>query len=167
MENKILGEKWGVPQYFHFISSNSKNFEKCFVLTFLLDPADCKSSCKIQSDVPKVSVRLLPTNNRVLKQISAFSLFIDPEVTVTESYIPEFSLSTFIADLGGSLGLWLGVGAVQIMSSGVALVNWIQTKKHLMLNAVMTVQSTVLRKLQLLYLSESSVSRNRKAENEL
>ena len=37
----------------------------------------------------------------------------------------------------------------------------------LMLNAVMTVQSTVLRKLQLLYLSESSVSRNRKAENEL
>ena len=86
---------------------------------------------------------------------------------MTESYIPEFSFSTFIADLGGSLGLWLGVGAVQIMSSGVALVNWIQTKKHLMLNAVMTVQSTVLRKLQLLYLSESSVSRNRKAENEL
>ena len=37
----------------------------------------------------------------------------------------------------------------------------------LMLNAVMTVQSTVLRKLQPLYLSESYVSRNRKAENEL
>jgi len=71
--------------------------------------------------VPKVSVRPLPTSSYVLKHVSNFALYINPEVTVTESYIPEFSLSTFVADLGGSLGLWLGMGAVQIMSSGVAL----------------------------------------------
>ena len=53
---------------------------------------------------------------------------IDQEVTITESYIPEFSVSTFIADLGGSLGLWLGVGAVQLLSSGLGLLTWIRDK---------------------------------------
>ena len=74
-------------------------------------------------------MRPLPPLPLVLKNTSVIALFINPEVTVTESYIPEFSLSTFVADLGGSLGLWLGVGAVQIMSSGLAFVNWIKSKK--------------------------------------
>ena len=54
------------------------------------------------------------------------SLSINQEVTVTESYIPEFSFATFMADLGGSLGLWLGVGAVQIISAGAAALTWIK-----------------------------------------
>ena len=74
-------------------------------------------------------MRPLPPINNAWKGISAFALYINPKLTVTESYIPEFSLSTFIADLGGSLGLWLGVGAVQIMSSGLAFVNWIKSNK--------------------------------------
>ena len=74
-------------------------------------------------------MRPLPPLPHVSKNTSVIVLFLNPEVTVTESYIPEFSLSTFIADLGGSLGLWLGVGAVQIMSSGLAFVNWIKSKK--------------------------------------
>ena len=49
-------------------------------------------------------------------------------VIVTESYIPEFSLSSFFASFGGSLGLWLGVGAVQIITSCVSIVTWIQEK---------------------------------------
>ena len=54
------------------------------------------------------------------------SLSINQEVTVTESYIPEFSFANFMADLGGSLGLWLGVGAVQIISAGAAALTWIK-----------------------------------------
>ena len=50
------------------------------------------------------------------------ALSFNQEATVTESYIPEFSFAHFIADLGGSLGLWLGVGAVQIISSGATAV---------------------------------------------
>ena len=49
------------------------------------------------------------------------------EVTITEYYVPEFSISTFVADLGGLLGLWLGVGAVQIFASGVDIMKWIWT----------------------------------------
>ena len=73
----------------------------------------------------KVSVRPLPATDKILRTTSVFALHINQEVTVTESYIPDFSFSVFIADLGGSLGLWLGVGAVQIISNGVDFVNWI------------------------------------------
>ena len=62
------------------------------------------------------------------KTYSQFDLSINQEVTITRSYIPEFSVSTFIADLGGSLGLWLGVGAVQLLSSGLGLLTWIRDK---------------------------------------
>ena len=51
----------------------------------------------------------------------AFSFSINQEVDVTESHIPEFSVSIFLAELGGSLGLWLGVGVVQLLSIGVGL----------------------------------------------
>ena len=53
--------------------------------------------------------------------ISGLSIAINQKVEVTESYIPEFSITTFLAGLGGSLGLWLGVGAVQLLNLGVAL----------------------------------------------
>ena len=56
---------------------------------------------------------------------TGFYLSIYQEVEVTEHYIPGFSVSTFLAELGGSLGLWLGVGAVQLLSMGVGLLNWI------------------------------------------
>ena len=48
---------------------------------------------------------------------SRFDITFHSEVTITESFFPPFSLSIFFADLGGSLGLWLGVGAVQILGN--------------------------------------------------
>ena len=56
---------------------------------------------------------------------TGFYLSINQELEVTEHYIPEFSVSIFLAELGGSLGLWLGVGAVQLLSMGVGILNWI------------------------------------------
>ena len=51
----------------------------------------------------------------------AFSFSFNQKVDVTESHIPEFSVSIFLAELEGSLGLWLGVGVVQLISMGVGL----------------------------------------------
>ena len=56
---------------------------------------------------------------------SGLKIMIDQQIEVTESYIPEFSVTTFLAELGGSLGLWLGVGTVQLLNLGVALINTI------------------------------------------
>ena len=52
---------------------------------------------------------------------SVIEVSLDPKVTITEAFIPDFSLSAFFADLGGSLGLWLGVGAVQLLTGGLGL----------------------------------------------
>ncbi len=67
----------------------------------------------------KVSGRFLSGNGQ--NDNSMIVLTMNQEVTITESFIPEFSISTFFADLGGSLGLWLGVGAVQLLISGLGL----------------------------------------------
>ena len=45
---------------------------------------------------------------------SHFYLFFDQTVDITEYYYPEFSLADFLSTIGGILGLWLGVGVVQI-----------------------------------------------------
>ena len=62
------------------------------------------------------------------KKSPGISLMFGRRVIVTESYIPDFSLSSFFASLGGSLGLWLGVGAVQLITNGVSLFTWIREK---------------------------------------
>ena len=59
---------------------------------------------------------------------SLLSLTFNHEVTITEYYIPDFSISSFFADLGGSLGLWLGVGFVQLLGNWIQFMSWIRSK---------------------------------------
>ena len=49
------------------------------------------------------------------RDASLISLSLDKTVTITESSFPAPSFTTLLAELGGSLGLWLGVGVVQII----------------------------------------------------
>ena len=39
----------------------------------------------------------------------------DPEVIISLSQYPDFNWTTFFTDLGGSLGLWLGLGVSQLL----------------------------------------------------
>ena len=39
----------------------------------------------------------------------------DPEVVISVSQFPDFNWTTFFTDLGGSLGLWLGLGVSQLL----------------------------------------------------
>ena len=48
------------------------------------------------------------------KNCNLIEMTFDRSVTVTEFYYPSFSLPDFCASVGGALGLWLGVGVVQM-----------------------------------------------------
>ena len=45
---------------------------------------------------------------------SKFDITFEQTVAVTEYYFEKFSISSFLSSMGGILGLWLGVGVMQI-----------------------------------------------------
>ena len=55
------------------------------------------------------------SSQNVVGNITTFDLTLDQEVTLTESFYPPFSPLDFITVSGGALGLWLGIGAVQVV----------------------------------------------------
>ena len=61
---------------------------------------------------------------------TTFDLTMDQEVTVTESFYPPFSPLTFFTVMGGALGLWLGVGVVQVVSYVASAASWITVNRY-------------------------------------
>ena len=81
----------------------------------------------------QVSVRFMDSlneNSNSEEEGSWLIFTVNQKVSTIESYNPPFSLPTFIADLGGSLGLWLGVGVVQILGGIYNFLLWIKTNKQ-------------------------------------
>ena len=87
---------------------------------------------KIHVWVFQIKTRLIDSlnENSDNKNVSYLIFDINQKITTTESYFPHFSPETFLAELGGSLGLWLGVGAVQILSGVYKILLWTQTNKR-------------------------------------
>jgi len=64
------------------------------------------------------------SSQNVADNITTFDLTLDQEVTVTESFYPPFSPLDFITVSGGAFGLWLGMGAVQVVQYVVSASSW-------------------------------------------
>ena len=64
------------------------------------------------------------SSQTVIDDGSTFDLTLDQEVTVTESFYPPFSPLQFITVSGGAFGLWLGLGAVQVVQYVVSASSW-------------------------------------------
>ena len=62
--------------------------------------------------------------------MTGFDLTLDQIVTVTESFYPSFSLLEFLTMMGGAVGLWLGIGVVQMVHLSVAWATWIRSSLY-------------------------------------
>ena len=67
------------------------------------------------------------TSKKWKNESSYFDITFDQTVRVTESFYPPPSLSTLCADLGGSLGLWLGLGMLQLCITGIEFLKTIKS----------------------------------------
>ena len=45
---------------------------------------------------------------------SKFELTLDQSVLITRSFYPTLSISKLFSEFGGAMGLWLGVGIIQM-----------------------------------------------------
>ena len=122
--------------YFRFYNGSTSSYEELWLGTrdsYCFRP--CLST-KVCFTTPiatiifgdQISGRLIHTFNTDADNLM-LGLSIHKKVTTTESYIPHFSFAMFIADLGGSLGLWLGVGVVQLLGSVHHFYVWIKSNK--------------------------------------
>lgn len=57
-----------------------------------------------------------------------FEMTFDQTVTVTKVFYKPFSFPDFFASVGGSLGLWLGVGVLQMGESIVKFMTNVSSK---------------------------------------
>ena len=54
---------------------------------------------------------------------SVVDLTLDQTITFTEVFFPPPSLTAFLTELGGSLGLWLGLGFIQLCTWSIKLID--------------------------------------------
>ena len=48
-------------------------------------------------------------------------------VSVTEYFFPDFSFSEFLSSMGGAMGLWLGLGVLQLTTTIATIFKWIKS----------------------------------------
>ena len=72
---------------------------------------------------------ILTTERYWKNQYSSFFLTFDKTVTITEWRFPRVDVAKLFADLGGTLGLWLGLGVIQIINFGMDLLSVFRNKQ--------------------------------------
>ena len=59
---------------------------------------------------------------------TVFVMTINQDVQITEYFYPSFSFSKFLSDFGGCVGLWLGLGTLQIATHAMEIFTAIKNK---------------------------------------
>ena len=102
---------WAVDN-FHNITENVFLEEYPKGLGNLIDgtqPPDCPLPCSTTT----VDARIMTYSKS--NEVSLIDLTFNPTVLVTSTDFIKTTLFTFLAEVGGSMGLWLGLGLLQAM----------------------------------------------------
>ena len=59
---------------------------------------------------------------------TVFVITINQDVQITEYFYPSFSFSKFLSDFGGCVGLWLGLGTLQIATHAMEILTATKNK---------------------------------------
>ena len=90
----------------------SKILNKLYVL-FQLLKLKVSGSLIQRTDFPRTTV---------------FVITINQDVQITEYFYPSFSFSKFLSDFGGCVGLWLGLGTLQIATHAMEILTATKNK---------------------------------------
>ena len=79
------------------------------------------SSCRLPCTLTRTVTKLTGTRPSHYNVTSILMTFTD-NMQITKTDFVQFHLSSFLSDTGGSLGLWLGLGVLQL---GEILLQWV------------------------------------------
>ena len=71
------------------------------------------------------------SKRKVDEDISSLDITFKQSITVKEYFYPQFSIPDFLSSMGGALGLWLGLGVLQLVTNVVNLASWIKSHNPL------------------------------------
>ena len=80
-----------------------------------------RSTCPLPCSTYSVDSRLI-SDEITTRNISVLNLTFNQHVIVTSHSAIKFTFASFLSDVGGGLGLWLGLGVAQFLD---ALVAWV------------------------------------------
>ena len=71
------------------------------------------SDCKMPCTTTRTNTKIIANSNTPRAENTIIIVFTDT-MQITKTQFVQFNLWSFLSDIGGSLGLWLGLGIVQL-----------------------------------------------------